>query len=349
MEQSIPDRSKYWGNVVLSGLVVVLAWVAAMKHEIPWSWCGVVAALCMGWMTPAVIIDGFRMYVRALHAMPPGAAAAAQALSVSVDTGEGPGGPGSGVVVAAVTAPAPAPRRAGPRRSVPPSAGDGSAPRMSWPSPGLLGLAESLQRWGVTSSGGALGVVAAGALLLGAGVASCSGAPASPSVSQTSARLRDVVAVMERATSSASAAVGSAREGPEWASLVSDLRDAAEATSILRGAADAFDAAAADDRRAAGCRVRVVGGQVVAVLGRVLAFLSGHGVPVPAWVGLGLQGGGLLLDVVAPACPAAGAGPSGSSHAWAVRELRAHGAAVEPLPASWRVRFARELAASGAR
>lgn len=60
-------------QAILNVLCLAGLYAAAWTARLDWSWFLAAVGLSMAWITPALLIQGFQMYARAMHAPPPGA------------------------------------------------------------------------------------------------------------------------------------------------------------------------------------------------------------------------------------------------------------------------------------
>lgn len=66
------SASRTAAQTILNILCLAGLYGAAWTGRLAWSWFLGAVGLSMAWITPALLIQGFQMYARAMHAPPPG-------------------------------------------------------------------------------------------------------------------------------------------------------------------------------------------------------------------------------------------------------------------------------------
>lgn len=204
---------KYYGHTLITVLCLAGLYAAAWTNRLAWGWFLGGVGLAFGWITPALLVEGLRLYARAVYSVPPGTVGVSSNAPPSSGGGGGSGGAdaadstepssvrtagagrsSSGGTKATASGRAPSSRA---RREVVEVVEVDPVPRLSLPAPGFLGLFELMGGWrGAVGVGvGAVLVV----MLLGALAGGCSSGPSLSDVVGISAkvcRARDTVAPM---------------------------------------------------------------------------------------------------------------------------------------------------------
>lgn len=166
------------------------------------------------------------------------------------------------------------------------------------------------------------------------------GVPGAPPIVQTDAVLHEIVQGIGDVDTIVHTDVNDVRPPPaNLATINQVLADVSQGNTELGSAVAVFDAAVGAAKESAGCAIRPIADRVLGLLVQTVTLLQAVGLPVPSLVSTILQGIGLLIDAVAPNCPATpGASAlyaAGGAHAYAMTLLSSHGLPAAPVPAGW--------------